>query len=175
LSFANDDLVSILMRTPQVCALGLLALAAGCPAPRVHVSRALSTIGNSHSPYHGKPAYLAEARPLVAVRSDPQRSNECEQHSLACDQRLRATLAALDGQLLALSTPPHDVELEGLQLSLQQLEPLLAPYSDLMPEQRELKDTIGKLPAQPVGLQLVTRKRLIELSDLMRLQLAAAQ
>ena len=156
--------------------LGLgLALAAGCAAQPRHASRALHEIGNSHEPYHGKPAYLAEAQPLVNVRSDAQRSRECETRSLACDQRLRATLSALDGQLLALSAPPHDIELEALQLSLQQLVPLLAPYPDLMPEQRELRDSIAKLPTQPLAIQSVTKKRLIELSDLLRLQLAAAQ
>jgi hypothetical protein len=155
--------------------LGIGTALAGCAAPPPRTSRALLEIGNSHEPYHGKPAYLAAAQPLVNVRSDAQRSRECETRSLACDQRLRATLSALDGQLLALSAPPHDVELEALQLSLQELVPLLAPYPDLMPEQKELENSIGKLPAQPVALQSVTKKRLIELSDLMRLQLAAAQ
>lgn len=155
--------------------LGIGTALAGCVAAPPHVSRSLHEIGNSHEPYHGKPAYLAAAQPLINVRNDAQRTRECETRSLACDQRLRATLSALDGQLLALSSPPHDVELEALQLSLQQLGPLLVPYPDLMPEQQELKDTIGKLPAQPVAVQSVTKKRLIELSDLLRLQLAAAQ
>ena len=157
--------------------LGIGTALAGCAATRRRdiPLGALLEIGNSHEPYHGKPAYLAAAQPLENVRSDAQRSRECETRSLACDQRLRATLAALDGQLLALSSPPHDVELEALQLTSQQLVPLLAPYPDLMPEQQELKDTVGKLPTQPLAIQSVTKKRLIELSDLMRLQLAAAQ
>ncbi|HEX4458482.1 MAG TPA: hypothetical protein VIA18_10960 [Polyangia bacterium] len=149
----------------------------GCappPSQTHHVPRSFWTIGRSHNPYHGKPAYLAEARPLVTVNPAAPR-NDCLQRSLACDQRLRATLAALDGQLLALSTPPTDVELEALELSANQLDGLLVPFPDLQAEQHELKTTLPKLAGQPLAEQTMTRKRLIELSDLLRLQLAASQ
>lgn len=148
----------------------------GCAShpPAQHVSRAVWTIGRSHNPYHGKPAYLAETRPLVTVSPSAPR-NDCLQRSLACDQRLRATLAALDGQLLALSAPPRDVELQGLEMSANELEGLLVPFPDLAAEQHELKATLPLLAGQPLALQTATRKRLLELSDLLRLQLAAAQ
>ena len=157
-----------------VLASALVFALFGC-APPPRVSRSVWTIGRSHEPYHGKPAYLAEARPLVNVNATSEPRNDCVQRSVACDQRLRATLAALDGQLLALSTPPQDVEMQALQLSIVELEPLLAPYPDLMAEQHELVTTVPKLPTQPLAIQSSTRKRLLELSDLLRLQLAAAQ
>ena len=161
------------MKIALCCALVFASL--GCAPKPVHVSRAVWPIGRSHEPYHGKPAYLAEAQPLVAVNATTAPRNDCLQRSRACDERLRATLAALDGQLLALSTPPQEVEMQALQLSIVELEPLLVPYPDLVAEQEELKTTVPKLPTQPLAIQSSTRKRLLELSDLLRVQLAASQ
>ncbi|HEX8953291.1 MAG TPA: hypothetical protein VF945_15660, partial [Polyangia bacterium] len=88
---------------------------------------------------------------------------------------LRALLAAVDGQLLALSTPPTDVQLAALRLDLAQVEPLLAPYPDMTSERDELAALVDKLPSLSEIDQGTARKRMIELGDLIRVQLAAAQ
>jgi hypothetical protein len=134
----------------------------------------INTIGHSHEPYRGKPAYLASARPLLpTVHAPPQ--PECAQRSQKCDDRLRALLASLDGEVLALSTPPTQLELQALQLSLAQIQPLLVPYPDMTSERDELAHLVDVLPSQTEVDQQATRHRMTELSDLLRVQLAAAQ
>lgn len=133
------------------------------------------TIGHSHTPYRGKPAYLAEARPLQPLRADDSGPPRCDPPTPACTQQTRATLAALDGQLLALSTPPRDVELRAIQISLYELSGLMAGYPDALGEQAEMKQLLEKLPNQPAAEQAGTKKRMVELGDLMRLQLASEQ
>jgi hypothetical protein len=133
-------------------------------------------LGTSHVPYQGEPKYLAAARPLLPTTSDGKSAaNPCASRSQACDQQLRALLAGIDGQILALSTPPTDVQLAALRLELTQLGPLLAPYPDLAAEHEELGDTVAKLPSLSAVDQASARRRMIELSDLLRVQLAAAQ
>ncbi|MCA1663746.1 MAG: hypothetical protein LC659_05685, partial [Myxococcales bacterium] len=105
-------------------------------------------VGHSHEPYRGKPKYLAEARPMVPTRSAPKTGadNPCNVRSARCDERLRAVLASIDGQILALSNPPTPVELQALRLQLIQLTPLLSPYPDVAAERQELGDVVEKLP-----------------------------
>ena len=101
--------------------------------------------------------------------------NPCNLRSPQCDERLRAVLASIDGQILALSNPPTDVELQALRLQLIQLTPMLAAYPDVAAERQELGETVEKLPSLTPIDQAAARKRLVELSDLIRVQLAAAQ
>lgn len=134
-------------------------------------------VGHSHEPYLGKPKYLASARPMLPTTSASKSGadNSCKARSPECDERLRALLASIDGQILGLSNPPTDVELQALRLQLQQLEPLMSPYPDIASEREELGDVVEKMPAMSQIDQLAARKRLVELSDLIRVQLAAAQ
>jgi hypothetical protein len=134
-------------------------------------------IGRSHEPYRGKPKYLAESRPLQPTTSAPRAgaANPCNVRSPHCDERLRAVLASIDGQILALSNPPTDVELQALRLQLIELTPLLSPYPDITAERVELGDVVEKLPTLTPIDQAAARRRLIELTDLIRVQLAAAQ
>jgi hypothetical protein len=134
-------------------------------------------VGHSHEPYRGKPKYLAEARPMLPTTSAPQpgADNPCNVRSPECDQRLRAVLASIDGQILSLSNPPTQVELQALRLQLIQLTPLLSPYPDVAAERQELGEVVEKLPSLSSIDQATARKRLVELSDLIRVQLAAAQ
>jgi hypothetical protein len=160
------------MRIVQLVLTGAL-VASGCAHHALdnHYGMAtLSPVGQTHEPYRGKPKYLAEARPLQP-QGKPASDNPCQQRSRACDDRLRAALAAIDGHILAMSTPPTETELAALRLSLDQVGPLLAPYPDIAAEREEL----GTLPsASPVD-QETKRKRMTELTDLIRIQLAAAQ
>jgi hypothetical protein len=147
------------------------------PTRVADVSPPTEGVGHSHQPYRGKPQYLAAARPLQPTASAPKPGddNPCKTRSTACDDRLRAVLAAIDGQILALSSPPSDVELQGLELSLLQLTPLLTPYPDIAAEREELGDVVDKLPSLTPVDQTTARRRLVELTDLIRVQLAAAQ
>jgi hypothetical protein len=134
--------------------------------------------GYSHEPYAGKPKYLAEARPLYPTNQpQPQATaaNPCQKRSRTCDDRLRAVLVSIDGQILALQSPPTDVQLQALRLSLIELTPLLTPYPDMAAERDELGELVEKLPRQSLIDQGATRKRMTELTDLIRVQLAAAQ
>jgi hypothetical protein len=133
-------------------------------------------IGHTHVPYRGKPAYLASARPLIPTTSTVAGAdNPCPVRSRACDERLRALLASLDGQILALSTPPTELQLQAMRLQLLQITPLLTPYPDMAAERDELGVLVEKLPTQTELQQAATRKRMTELTDLLRVQLAAAQ
>ncbi|MCU1281821.1 MAG: hypothetical protein JWM53_5367 [bacterium] len=133
--------------------------------------------GYSHTPYAGKPKYLAEARPLQATtsRKPPASENPCARRTRTCEDRLRAVLASLDGQILALSTPPTELQVSALRLQVEQLAPLLAAYPDVTSEGDELAATVDKLPSLSAIDAGTARRRLTELSDLIRVQLAAAQ
>jgi hypothetical protein len=131
-------------------------------------------VGRSHRPYGAKPAYLATARPLPPIAGQTA-GDECRVRTRRCDERLRATLAALDGQTLAMSSPPTEVELRALRLTLAELRPLLAPYPDMGAEHDELDGLATALATQPAAQQAATRRRLLELLDLLRVQLAAAR
>jgi hypothetical protein len=133
--------------------------------------------GVSHAPYQGKPQYLAAARPLQATTSAAAaaKAPECATRSQACEDRLRATLASLDGQILALSAPATELQVSTLRLQAQQLAPLLAAYPDVQAEGDELAATVEKLPAMSAVDVGSARRRLTELTDLIRVQLAAGE
>src|SRR5437764_687489 len=105
---------------------------------------------------------LPVARP--ATRAD----NPCAQRSRVCDDRLRAQLAAIDGQVLALTTPPTDNQRTALKLSLTEMQPLLAPYSDVTAEADELAQIVDKLPAATEIEQGALTQRMTQLTDLIR-------
>jgi hypothetical protein len=133
-------------------------------------------IGRTHRPYDAHPAYmLAANRPLYAEARPPGEDNPCRRRSSACETRLRAELAALDGELLALGEPPTATQLQALQLTVQNLQPLLAPYPDLQSERQELAQHIAQLPTLSLVRQEAARRRMIELSDLLRVQLTASE
>ncbi|MGZ3429757.1 MAG: hypothetical protein ACXVCV_24065, partial [Polyangia bacterium] len=143
-----------------------------------------STPGHSHVPYTGVPKYLASSRPMQATTSGPrleghtpkpEPGDSCAMKSRACEERLRAVLAALDGEVLALSAPPTELQLSALRLQVAQLQPLLAPYTDITAEAEELGNVVAKLPFLPALQQSPARRRLIELTDLIRVQLAAGE
>jgi hypothetical protein len=154
-----------------------MVLAAGClhtmPAEPVWGDPGLE-LGQTHRPYAGRPAYLASNAPLYA-EARPLVTDTCRLRSAGCDARLRAQLAALDGQLLALSEPPTETQQKALALTVQNLEPLLQPYPDLMVQHHELTERVCELATVPVSRQRELRRRLIELSDLLRVQLAASK
>jgi hypothetical protein len=132
--------------------------------------------GHSHVPYVGVPKYLASARPLQATTSNMvQKEPECATRSQRCDDRLRAVLATIDGQILAMTRPPSETQLAALKLQLVELQPLLAPYPDMMSERDELASLIDKMPTLSEVDQNSARRRMTELTDLVRVQLAAAQ
>jgi hypothetical protein len=132
--------------------------------------------GRTHQPYAGKPKYLAAARPLQATTSAaPGADNPCATRSASCDLRLRSGLTAVDGQILALELPPTETALQALRASLVELTPLLAAYPDLDSEREELAALVEKLPTLAPIDQSTARRRMIELTDLLRLQLSAAQ
>jgi hypothetical protein len=175
------------MRTPAlVCAL---LLAPGCYAFKEFDVAGPSkvaelpppppdAIGLSNRPYSGKPAYLASARPMLPTTSQAQAAQppepECAQRSQKCDDRLRAVLASVDGQILALTVPPSELQLKTLAMQLDQLKPLLAPYPDMLAEWDELATLAGKMPTLTEIDQASTKRRMTELGDLLRVQLAAA-
>lgn len=134
-------------------------------------------IGQSHAPYGGKPKYLASARPMQPTTSTPVAPAEpdCTKRSQRCDERLRAVLASIDGQILALSNPPTDLQMQTLRLQLAELKPLLAPYPDMQAEADELGAVVENLPPLSEIDQAAARRRMTELTDLLRVQLAAAQ
>ncbi|MCU1281016.1 MAG: hypothetical protein JWM53_4562 [bacterium] len=136
-----------------------------------------NALGYSHAPYSGKPQYLASARPLhPTTKATPAAGdNPCATRSQACEDRLRALLASLDGQILALSTPPTELQLSALRLEVAQLGPLLAPYPDIAAEGEELGTVVDKLPSLTVVDVGPARRRMTELSDLIRVQLAAGE
>ena len=84
-------------------------------------------------------------------------------------------MAALDGQILALSAPPTELQISALRLQLEQLRPLLAPYSDITSEGDELGGVIDKLPSLSAVDVAAAKRRMTELSDLIRVQLAAGE
>jgi|SRR5689334_3845004 hypothetical protein len=132
--------------------------------------------GHSHVPYVGIPKALASARPMQATNATTTKKEpECATRSQRCDDRLRAVLATIDGQILALTTPPSETQLAALKLQLIELQPLLAPYPDMMSERDELAQLIDKFPSLSEVDQGSARKRMTELTDLVRVQLAAAQ
>ncbi len=134
--------------------------------------------GRSHEPYTGMPKYLAAARPLRPTTSTtcpPGAHNPCAFRSQVCDDRLRGVLTSIDGEILTLSTPPTELQLSALRLDVDQLGPLLAPYPDMASERDELGQLVGKLPSMTMVDQMGTRRRMTELADLLRVQLAAAQ
>jgi hypothetical protein len=146
------------------------------PAKLAQAPIKADTIGHTHDPYQGKPKYLAAARPMLPTTSDTAKNpNPCAQRSPACDERLRALLASIDGQILALSTPATEVQLKALSLDVAQAEPLLAAYPDITSERDELADLVDKMPTLSDIDQGAAKKRMVELSDLIRVQLAAAQ
>jgi hypothetical protein len=131
--------------------------------------------GRSHNPYTGIPKYLAEARPLRATNDVAREAPaECAAQSTVCDDRLRAVLATIDGQILALSTPPTELQMTALKLATAQLAPLLVPYPDMMAERDELVAAVANFSALTLIDQALSRRRLTELTDLIRVQLAAA-
>ena len=136
-------------------------------------------VGHSHEPYTGKPKYLAESRPLLPTTSDTGPTagapNPCQTRTTVCDDRLRAVLASIEAQSLALSNPPTPLEVQSLRLSILQLTPLLTPYPDMLSERDELGQIVEKLPETPAAKQGPLRKRMSDLIDLIRVQLAAAQ
>lgn len=124
----------------------------------------------------GRPPYLAAARPLLPTREPTAGApNPCRTRSTECDTRLRALLASLDGQILALQSPPTDLEMQSLRLVVLQLTPLLTPYPDMAAERDELGDLVEKLPTAPPRRQEAIKRRMTEVTDLLRVQLAAAQ
>lgn len=171
------------------CALGL----GGCGHELDTTMRATSepppppsdSLGRTHRPYAGKPRYLAAARPLAPTTSPAATGdkpsaalaadNPCRARSPACDTRLRAVLAALDAQILALAAPPAESELSALRRSLARLTPLLAAYPDFAAERDELAALVEKYATLSTVDQAAARRRMIELADLVRVQLAAAQ
>jgi hypothetical protein len=135
-----------------------------------------SSPGHSHLPYEGKPKYLASARPMQPTTTNVAPAEpECAKRTQRCDDRLRAVLATIDGQILALSNPPTELQLQTLRLQLAELQPLLAPYPDMQSERDELADVVDKLPSLNEIDQTSARRRMTELTDLVRVQLAAAQ
>ena len=132
--------------------------------------------GHSHTPYAGKPKYLASARPMQPTTSPVAPAEpDCAKRSQRCDERLRAVLASIDGQILALSNPPTDLQMQTLRLQLAELKPLLAPYPDMQAEADELAAVVENLPPLSDIDQASARRRMTELTDLVRVQLAAAQ
>jgi hypothetical protein len=158
-----------------------MLLACGCAhhaPPPTAMEATADTIGQTHAPYLGKPSYLASARdPMYRTRSirerDAAAERACQARSPSCDDRLRAVLASIDGQTLALHAQPSTVEVEALRLSLIQLTPLLTPYPDMGAERDELAALVEKLPTMSPKEVAATQKRMAELTDLIRLQLAA--
>ena len=135
-----------------------------------------NAVGLSHAPYAAIPKYLAEARPLLPTRPlAPAPDEGCAKLTRECEDRLRAVLATIDGQILALSTPPTELQISTLRTAMAQLVPLLAAFPDMASERDELSFTIDRLPTLKELDQASARKRMTELTDLIRVQLAAAR
>lgn len=161
-----------------VTALGSCAHSSAAPKPAElgMTSPQYDTVGHTHRPYTTKPKYLAEARPLYPTREPVAGAvNPCQTRSATCDDRLRAVLASIEGQILALHTPLTDLDLQALRLSVLQLTPLITPYPDMLAERNELGQLVEKLPTVPPAKQAEVRRRMSQLTDLLRIQLAAAQ
>jgi hypothetical protein len=134
-------------------------------------------LGLSQAPYTGIPRYLAEARPMLPEKvtpAPPPQTPPCAKLTQECEDRLRAVLATIDGQILALSAPPTQLQLETLRTATAQLAPLLVPFPDMASERDELTQSIERLPTLTLVDQAGLRRRMIELTDLIRVQLAAA-
>jgi hypothetical protein len=151
-----------------------LGLTVGGCAHHVTYADPLADAGSSHQPYVGKPVYLASARPMANV-GPTQEAQPCASRSAACDAKLRAALADLDLQTLALSTPPTDLQLQALTLAVHNVNPLLAAYPDVQAEGDEIGRLTADLPTHSVAEQAAVKQRLVELSDLIRIQIAAAR
>jgi hypothetical protein len=137
-------------------------------------------IGQAHQPYRGKPSYLATARDtMYQTRAIDERDASaqapCVSRSATCDDRLRAVLASIDAQVVALGSPPSPVQVKALELAIIELTPLLTPYPDMTAERNELGALVEKLATLSPAQRERAEKRMTQLTDLMRIQLAAAQ
>ena len=100
-------------------------------------------------PYEGKP----NISPRRGRAADEQRARGRRTDDVRHALRRNVTSGyarcwrSIDGQILALSNPPTDLQLQTLRLQLIQLAPLLAPYPDMRSEQHELAAVVAKLPS----------------------------
>jgi hypothetical protein len=137
-------------------------------------------VGTSSAPFTARPRYLASASPLefgvppapgaervpvVGSRPLPEGSERT---------RLRSLLAAVDAQLAAVELGPTPEELTALTLTAHALSELLRPYPDLYRDAEELRALAEKLPSASSAEAARARRRIGDLADLIRLQLAAA-
>jgi hypothetical protein len=165
-------------RRPHALALVLaLASCVYAPPPTPPIG---PEVGTSHRPFCGVPYYLLPCERLEIVRALPTPSERqpvagrSDRPTGERMQRARALLAAVDAHGYGTAGPPSTASIAALELTLDELGQLLAPYPELGEEVEELRRLAHALPqARTIDLPRL-RARIAEITDLIRFQLVAA-
>lgn len=163
-------------------------LALGCAVTPRPPPMPTPEVGRTSRPYAGLPFYLQAgygrtheskvADDRLAVAGEEGEAPERTARALPMGPRLdrvRSLLAAVDTQLVALPERVDRAGLEELALALEELDELLEPFTDITWEVRELEEIVARLPDLPPAQQVAARRRMGELTDLIRLQLLAGR
>lgn len=156
------------------------ALAAGCAHHHYTKHAELAPIpGVSNRPFTGVPWYLEPAQASVPPVRAPSWSSQREPvvggavpHGTERD-RLRALLAAADAEIVLVGESQTPDERRALALTVDEIAERLKPYPDIAAEADELRELTRALPTtRAIDLPRV-KKRMGQLTDLIRLQLLA--
>jgi hypothetical protein len=152
----------------------LLALVlAGCG----YRTKGPKLVFNQHPPYNALPQYLAKPPPkarLMATREVASDLPPCTPPPLSRTERydrLRALLAAIDAHVASLGDEPTDQQQRLLRASVDELRQLLVAWPDVAPEGEELAQRVEDLSATLPIRQPELRKRIGQLTDLIRVQI----
>ncbi|HEY7955317.1 MAG TPA: hypothetical protein VII38_08485 [Polyangia bacterium] len=138
------------------------------------------TIGESHRPYTGVPWYMElnrqerAAAPAVSVppgEREPVVGGQIPKGERL--DRLRALLAAADAEIVLIGPNQTEADQRALTLTVGEIVTLLKPYPDIAAEADELRELTAKLPATRAIELTQVKRRMGELTDLIRVQLLA--
>jgi hypothetical protein len=161
-------------------------LLVGCAPPAPPPFAFWPPLGRDEQPYTGMPWYLqpdrgswAEAR--QRIESEPAAAYSERQpvvggRDLPTGERmarLRALLAAVDAHTYAVADRPGVADVQALELTIDELSRLLAPYPDIEYEVGELRELARIIPSTPRAYLPKLRLRIGQLTDLIRVQLVA--
>jgi hypothetical protein len=161
------------------CVLIAIVCLAGCAHHYQNKSVGPPPMVNVHGPYKGIPSYLTQrttGTDFTVLERQPVAGHD---ESLTRSQRLeriRANLAAVDALVAALgdATITRNQQL-ALVATAGELRQLLTMWPDIGSEADELVQRAGEL-GQGLDLQQPRiKQRMFQLTDLIRLQLLAAQ
>ena len=140
-----------------------------------------NVIGGEQRPYRGLPSYLQHPPRDPNVDREPaigvdERAPVVGHRALPAGERLarlHALLAAVDAHAYTIADRAGTADVRALELTLDEIATLLAPYPDLEYEVDELRALTEQIPSTPAPRLPRLRARMAELTDLIRLQLVA--